>query len=164
MSAFESITLRPVEASDLEIFYEQQLDGEAIRLAAFVAQDRSDKAVFSAHWEKILKASQNLSRTIVADGEVVGYISCYPYEGHPEVTYWLGREFWGRGIATHALQQMLILVADRPVGARVAADNVGSVKVLQKCGFKIVGTDKGFAPGRGEDTEEYILRLDPIRG
>jgi RimJ/RimL family protein N-acetyltransferase len=55
---------------------------------------------------------------------------------------------------------MLELVVERPIFGRAATDNVGSVKVLQKCGFKIIGTDKGFAHGRGEDTEEYILRLD----
>ena len=77
-----------------------------------------------------------------------------------EVTYWLGRKFWGRGLATHALNRMLQLVADRPIFARAATDNIGSIRVLQKCGFKIVGKNKGFANGRGEETEEFILRLD----
>jgi RimJ/RimL family protein N-acetyltransferase len=97
----------------------------------------------------------------VAGGQVAGYIACYPQDGHLEVTYWLGREFWGRGLATQALQQMLKLVATRPIFGRAATDNLGSIRVLQKCGFKIVGQDKGFAHGRGEETEESILRLDP---
>jgi len=33
-------------------------------------------------------------------------------------------------------------------------------KMVQKCGFRIIGKNKDFANGRGEDTEEYILRLD----
>jgi RimJ/RimL family protein N-acetyltransferase len=77
-----------------------------------------------------------------------------------EVTYWLGREFWGKGLATQALNKMLHLVAARPIFGRAATDNIGSIKVLQKCGFKIIGTDKGFANGRGQETEECILRLD----
>jgi RimJ/RimL family protein N-acetyltransferase len=77
-----------------------------------------------------------------------------------ELTYWLGREFWGRGLATQALKRMLHLFVDRPLFARAAADNIGSIRVLQKCGFKIIGRNKDFAHGRGEDTEEYILRLD----
>ena len=78
-----------------------------------------------------------------------------------EVTYWLGREFWGRGLATQALNKMLHLVVDVwPILARAATDNIGSLSVLQKCGFKIVGENKDFANGRGEETEEYILRLD----
>ena len=159
MNRFENVTIREVKASDLETFYEHQLDPEAIRMAAFVGKDRKDKAVFDAHWEKILNSSQNTTRTIVADGQVAGHIACYPDGEHMEVTYWLGKEFWGRGLATQALNRMLRLVVARPIFARAAADNIGSIRVLQKCGFEIIGTDKGFANGRGEETEEYILRM-----
>ena len=158
MSRFESITIREVESSDLETFYEHQLDPEAIRMAAFVPRD---KVAFDAHWKKILNSPQNTNRTIVADGQVAGYIACFPDGEHMEVTYWLGREFWGRGLATQALNRMLHLVVDRPIFARAATDNIGSIRVLQKCGFKIIGKNKDFATGRGEDTEEYILRLGP---
>ena len=160
MSRFESITIREVESSDLETFYENQLDPEAIRMAAFVSKDPKDKVAFDAHWDKILNSSQITKRTIVAEGQVAGHISCYPHGGNLEVTYWLGREFWGRGLATQALDRMLHHVVDRPIFARAAADNIGSIRVLQKCGFKIIGKNKDFANGRGEDTEEYILRLD----
>jgi len=156
-----SMTLRKVESSDLETFYQHQLDPQAIRMAAFVSKDRKDKAVFDAHWKKILSSPQNRNRTIVADGQVAGYIACYPNGENIEVTYWLGREFWGKGLATQALTRMLDLVVERPIFARAATDNIGSIRVLQKCGFKIIGKDKGFANGRGEETEEYILRLDP---
>ena len=154
------MTMREIELSDLEAFYEHQLDPEAIRMAAFVCEDPKDKVAFNAHWDKILSSSQITKRTIVADGQIAGHISCYPQGENLEVTYWLGREFWGRGLATQALNRMLRLVAERPIFARAAADNIGSIKVLQKCGFKIIGTNKDFANGRGEDTEEYILRLE----
>jgi RimJ/RimL family protein N-acetyltransferase len=160
MSRLESITIRKVESSDLQTFYEHQLDPEAIRMAAFIGKGRKDKVAFDAHWDKILHSPQNLTRTIVAEGGVAGYISGYPDGEHLEVTYWLGREFWGRGLATQALKRMLHLVVDRPIFARAASDNIGSIRVLEKCGFKIIGKNKGFANGRGEDTEEYILRLD----
>jgi RimJ/RimL family protein N-acetyltransferase len=160
MSTFESITLRQVESSDLDTFYQHQLDREAIRMAAFVCKDPKDKAAFDAHWDKILRSSQNITRTIVAERQVAGHIACYPHGENMEVTYWLGREFWGRGLATQALKRMLDLVVARPIFGRAATDNLGSIRVLQKCGFKIIGNDKGFANGRGEDTEEYILRLD----
>ena len=160
MSRFESITIREVESSDLETFYEHQLDPEAIRMAAFVCEDPKDKVAFDAHWDKILNSSQITKRTIVAEGQVAGHIACYPHGENMEVTYWLGREFWGRGLATQALNRMLHLVVDRPIFARAATDNIGSIRVLQKCGFKIIGKNKDFANGRGEDTEEYILRLD----
>ncbi|HUG13038.1 MAG TPA: GNAT family N-acetyltransferase [Opitutaceae bacterium] len=160
MSGFERITLREVESSDLETFYQHQLDPEAIRMAAFVCKDPKDKDAFDAHWDKILNASQITKRTIVAEGQVAGHVSCYPDGEHLEVTYWLGREFWGRGLATEALKRMLHLVVARPMFARAAKDNIGSIRVLQKCGFKVIGENKDFANGRGEETEEFILRLD----
>ena len=110
MSRFESITIREVQSSDLQTFYEQQLDPEAIRMAAFVSKDPKDKVAFDAHWDKILNSLQNITRTIVAEGQVVGHIARYPQEGELEVTYWLGKEFWGRGLATQALNRMLQLV------------------------------------------------------
>ena len=160
MSGSESITLREIKSSDLETFFEQQLDTEAIRMAAFVCRDPQDKGAFDAHWKKILDSPRITNRTIVAKGQVAGHIACYPDGENLEVTYWLGREFWGRGWATQALKRMLQLVEVRPIFARAATDNTGSIRVLQKCGFQIIGTDKGFANGRGEVTDETILRLD----
>ena len=160
MSRLECVTLREVEPSDLDTFYLHQLDADAIRMAAFVSEDPTDKAAFSAHWDKILNSPQITKRTIVAEGQVAGHISCYPDGERLDVTYWLGREFWGKGLATQALQRMLHLVVERPLFARAATDNIGSLRVLQKCGFKIIGANKDFANGRGEDTEEFILRLD----
>src|SRR5204862_8267494 len=87
-------------------------------------------------------SSQITQRTIVAEGQVAGHISCYPHGENIEVTYWLGREFWGRGLATQALNRMLHRVVDRPIFARAATDNIGSIRVLQKCGFKIIGKTK----------------------
>ena len=161
VNRFETITLREIQPADLETFYTQQLDPEAIRMAAFVSRDPKDKAAFYAHWDKILHSPAITNRTILAQGQIVGHIACYPDADHLEVTYWLGREFWGRGFATQALHQLLRLVVTRPIFARAATDNIASLKVLQKCGFKIIGTDSGFAKGRGQDTQEYILRLDP---
>lgn len=160
MSQSESVSLRPVEPADIATFFAQQLDQEAVRMAAFVS-DRSHQATFAAHWDQILRDPRNTNRTVVAAGQVAGHISCYPLGENLEVTYWLGRAFWGRGIATEALRQFLQLVTTRPLTARTAKDNFGSLRVLQKCGFEIVGEGAGFAHGRGQETEEYLLRLDP---
>lgn len=160
MAPAASITIREVAPSDLDTLYVQQLDPEANWMAAFVGKQPRDRAAFDAHWAKILGSPQITQRTIVADGQVAGHVACFPLEGNLEVTYWLGREFWGRGIATEALRQLLQLVVARPIHARTATDNLGSLRVLQKCGFTITGRDKGFAHGRGAETEEYLLRLD----
>lgn len=152
--------MREIEASDLDAFYEHQLDPESIRMAAFVSKDPKDRAAFDAHWNKLLSSPLITQRTILVDGEVAGHIACYPQGDDLEVTYWLGREFWGRGVATEGLKRMLALVAHRPIFARSATDNLGSLRMLQKCGFEITGTNRDFAHGRGEQTEEFLLRLD----
>jgi RimJ/RimL family protein N-acetyltransferase len=160
MIGSRNITIREVEASDLENFFEHQLDPEAKRMAAFVCDDPTHRAAFDAHWKKNLNSPGIMQRTIVSEEQFAGHIACFPDGENLEVTFWLGRQFWGRGIATRALERMLHLVAVRPIFARAAADNTGSLRVLEKSGFKIIGKNKDFANGRGEDTEEFILRLD----
>ena len=81
-------------------------------------------------------------------------------DGQTEITYWIDRAAWGRGIATQALALLLELVPVRPLHARVASDNVGSMRVLRKSGFTIIGTEISFAPARQREIEETILRLD----
>jgi RimJ/RimL family protein N-acetyltransferase len=160
MSNSVTITLRNVETSDIPIFFEQQLDPEANRMAAFVRKERQDRAVFDAHWKRIMDSTANVNKSILLGEEVAGHIACFPLEGELEVTYWVGKKYWAKGVATQALKKLLQEITHRPVFARAAKDNIGSVKVLQKCDFKIIGEDKGFAEGRGEETEEYIFRLD----
>jgi RimJ/RimL family protein N-acetyltransferase len=75
------------------------------------------------------------------------------------VCYWLGNEFWGRGIATEALAAFLQIVTTRPIYAGVAKDNAASIRVLQKCGFAICQHDRGFANARGEEIEEVLMEF-----
>jgi RimJ/RimL family protein N-acetyltransferase len=154
------LELREVEPADLDCLFRHQLDPEAVRMAAFVGKDPSDRTAFDLHWAAILGSARNINRTVVAGGQVAGHIAVYPNGDDFEVTYWLGREFWGRGLATRALERMLALVPVRPIMARAVADNIGSLRVLQKCGFKTIGRDRGFANGRGEEVDELILRLE----
>jgi len=155
-----TITLRNVETSDISIFFEQQLDPEANRMAAFVRKDRHDRAAFDAHWKRIMDSTGTVKKTILRREEVADHISCYPQDGELEVIYWLGKKPCGKGVATQALKKLLQEITHRPLFARVAKDNIGSIRVLQKCDFKIIGENKDFAQGRGEETEEYIFRLD----
>ena len=155
-----TIKLRPVETADLPIFFAYQQEPESIQMAAFTAKDPSDKAAFDAHWDKIMADDSVIIRTVLYEGDVAGSVSKYEMFGEAEVSYWLGTRFWAKGIATAALQQFLEVLEIRPLHARVAKDNVGSTRVLQKCGFKITGEDKGFANARGMEIEEYVLTLD----
>jgi RimJ/RimL family protein N-acetyltransferase len=154
------LLLRNVVNEDLPIFFEYQLDQGANYMAAFTARDPTDQEAFLAHWHRILADKTNIIQTILFNRQVAGSVSSYEEEGKPEVTYWLGKEYWGKGIATWALKEFLAQKNQiRPIYARVAKDNLGSRRVLEKCGFKIIGESKGFANARGEEIEELHLEL-----
>lgn len=128
------VQLRNVEPGDLPIFYEHQIDPDATRMAAFHSRDR---AVFDAHWAtNILGNPATVTRTILVDGQVAGNIGSWPQDGVRLVGYWIGKEYWGQGVATRALAAFLRLVTERPLYAHVAQHNAGSIRVLEKCGFR----------------------------
>lgn len=145
---------------DLSIFFDYQLDSAANHMAAFTAKDPNDREAFDKHWQTIRSDKKIVIKTIVANGKVVGHIVRFVQFNQLEVTYWIGKSFWGKGIATEALAMFLELLKDRPIFARAAKDNVASLRVLEKCGFTIAGEDKGHANARGEEIEEYMLKLE----
>lgn len=151
------VFLRPVVETDLQIFFQQQLDPQANFMAAFVSKNVADRASFDAKWTRILADPDIAIRTILANEQVAGYVLHHSWFGDPEVTYWLGREFWGQGIASRALRSFLDQHKLRPLYGRVAKDNAASRRVLEKCGFILIGEDKGFSNARGEEIEELIL-------
>lgn len=155
----EDVSLRDVVDDDLPIFFEQQLDPEANYMAAFTSRDPTDRNAFMAHWARIRADETNTNQTILCAGQVAGNIACFSDFGDKAVGYWLGKAFWGKGIATGALTAFLRLIHERPLHARVAKDNLASLRVLQKCGFVISGEDSGFSNARGQDVEEYVLTL-----
>jgi RimJ/RimL family protein N-acetyltransferase len=134
--------LRPVTESDFPTFYLHQADEEAARMADFPI--RTEEA-FYAHWHKIKADPANILRTIIYEGQVAGNMVSFIMEGRREVGYWLGCDFWGRGIATAALKLFLEEVTERPLFAFTAHTNPASAKVLLKCGFsQLEKTDKGL--------------------
>jgi RimJ/RimL family protein N-acetyltransferase len=155
------VTLRGVVTTDLDVLFEHQLDPEANLMAAFTARDPTDREAFDAKWRRILDDEQITVRAVLANGELVGSIGCWTDAelGRVEVTYWLGREHWGRGIATQALALFLELVGDRPIHGRAATDNTASRRVLEKCGFTICGASRGFANARGSEIDEVTYEL-----
>jgi RimJ/RimL family protein N-acetyltransferase len=146
--------LRDVAEEDLEVFFEQQNDPEAIRMAVWPARDRE---AFFEHWHKIMHAEELVAKTILDGQDVAGNITSWERDGRRLVGYWLGREYWGRGLATKALGE-LIQELERPVYAEVATTNVGSVRVLEKCGFEVIETtteqDEAFG-----DIELSVMKL-----
>jgi RimJ/RimL family protein N-acetyltransferase len=152
------VQLRDVITSDLPIFFEQQSDREASEMAAFSSRDKN---AFMAHWTKIMADASILIKTILFNGSVAGNIVCFDQLGEREVGYWLGKEYWGKGIATRALVELLKDVDTRPLYAHVAKHNIASRRVLEKCGFTVSGEDSFFSQALGRNIEEYILVLNP---
>ena len=149
------VRLREVEPHDLAIFYEQQLDPAATRMAAFPSRDR---AAFDDHWAtNILGSPAAVIQTILLDGQVAGNIGSWPQDGARLVGYWIGREYWGKGVATRALAAFLNHVAERPLHAHVARHNIGSIRVLEKCGFSLEREES--IENAGEDVAELVFIL-----
>ncbi|MBI1279986.1 MAG: GNAT family N-acetyltransferase [Anaerolineaceae bacterium] len=154
-----TVTLRDVIPSDLPTFFIQQQDPQANYMAAFTSRDPSNRTDFDAHWVKIMNDDTIINRTILYNGQVAGNIAKFIMFNQPEIGYWIGKEFWGKGIATRALQQFLKIVTLRPLYAAAAKDNAASLRVLQKCGFVITGYGRAFAEARGEEIDEAYLEL-----
>jgi RimJ/RimL family protein N-acetyltransferase len=156
------IRLRDVEVDDLPIFFEHQRDPEANFLAAFTSKDPTNRDAFMSHWARSIDDEAIVSQTILCNEQVAGHVLSYPNEeaGKPEVSYGLDKACWGRGIATRALFAFLTRLKARPVYARVAADNAASLRVLEKCGFMRIGTNRDFANARGKEIEEILLKLN----
>jgi RimJ/RimL family protein N-acetyltransferase len=153
------VILRDMIVDDLPIFFEYQLDPTANYMAAFTAKNPADRNAFTAHWKKILYDGHVAKKTIIFNGQVAGQVLSFQQFGEPEVSYWIGKEYWGKGVATTALSQFLNHLKIRPLYARAAKDNIASIRVLEKCGFTVFGEDKGFSNAREEDVEEFILKL-----
>jgi RimJ/RimL family protein N-acetyltransferase len=154
------IKLRPIVDTDLDALFDQMRDPESVWMAAFTADDPDDRSAFDAHMAKVRSLPDVTTRAVVCDGQLVGSIAAFVVDGETEVTYWIDRAVWGRGIAGRALELLMDLVPVRPLYARAASDNAGSLRVLQKAGFEIIGTENSFAPARKGKIEETILRKD----
>jgi RimJ/RimL family protein N-acetyltransferase len=136
--------LRDVIESDLPVFFEHQSDPEAIRMADVPSREHGP---FMDHWRRIIAEPALVAKTIVFEGEVAGNVVSWEQDGRQLVGYWIGQEFWGKGLATNALAELVEELPMRPLYAYVAPTNVGSIRVLEKCGF--VRSD--------EDEDLYML-------
>jgi RimJ/RimL family protein N-acetyltransferase len=146
MTTFDMM-LRDVTPDDLPIFFEHQRDPDANRMADFPAREWD---AFMTHWRtNVLGNASGRKQTIVVDGQVAGNVVSWDQAGKRLVGYWIGRAYWGQGVATAALTEFLRHETTRPLYAYVAAHNAGSIRVLEKCGFR-----------RVDGGEEDLFRLD----
>ena len=149
------LILREVQEGDLATFFEQQLEPEAVQMAAVPSRTR---AAFLLHWTKSMAVETSIFRTIIFHGEVAGHIVYWEDSGECKIGYWLGKGYWGKGIATAALSLFLGLVKVRPLYAHLAKHNIASRRVLENCGFTISG-ENIFSEADGKIAEDFIMRL-----
>lgn len=149
----EEIRIRPVSLDDIPVFFEHRTDAEAARMAMVEPRDR---ASFEDQWATMLRDERAVLRTVEADGVVAGNVVSWEDEGERHVGYWIGREYWGRGVATAALAAFVAEVTERPLFADVVDSNAGSIRVLEKCGFRRTGDPTAAAEG----VVELSYRLD----
>lgn len=133
------VRLRAVSEDDLETLYRQQAEPGWAEMVGMPSRSREE---YVAHMRRVLANPDTIARVVLADGEVAGSIGTFPVDGVREVGYSLGSDYWGRGIATRALELMLAEDPRRPLHAGVDPGNAGSRRVLEKCGFVPDGADE----------------------
>jgi RimJ/RimL family protein N-acetyltransferase len=155
-SAKNRIRLRDVIDSDIPIFFEHQCDPVATQMAAFPPRAWD---AFVSHWTKIRSDQTVTTKTVLFDEQVAGNIGSWEGDGKRLVGYWIGRNYWGRGVATQALVELLKVVQDRPLHAHVAKHNLASIRILEKCGFAISDEDTASVDAPDDGVEEVVLKL-----
>jgi len=136
------VILRALVESDLPIFFEHQNDKGAEEMVGLPSRAHDD---FFDHWHKVMANETIILSTILFEGQIAGYLCSFIKEADErEVGYQLGREFWGRGIATQALQLFLPLIPCRPLYGVTPTHNIGSQKVLTRCGFVLLSEADGL--------------------
>ena len=155
------IELRDLDDDDLDAIFEMMRDRPAVEMAAFTAADPDDRDAFDGWITRERAAPEVATYVVTENGGFAGTAALFSVEGDREVTYWIARHAWGRGVATEALRILVSREAERPLFARVASHNAASLAVLTKVGFTEVSRDFDFAPGVGRAVEEIVLVLVP---
>lgn len=154
------IELSKTTQEDLETLFVFQSNKDGVWMAAFTAKDPADKEFYMEKWKKIVENPEIKMETIRFENKIVGSVIHFNVMDETHVSYWIDQPYWGRGFATEGLKQFIKNSTKRPLFARVAYDNFGSQRVLEKSGFKLIGKDKGFANARNKEIEEFIYKFE----
>ena len=154
------LSIRKSIESDLEVFFINQTDKEANYMAAFTSENPHDKEAYITKWKRLLEDDSINMHTIIFDNQILGCVVKFLIEKDAEITYAISKEHWGKGLATEAVRKFLDVEKTRPIHGRVAYDNFGSQRILEKVGFERIGKEKGFANARGKEIEEFIYKLE----
>ncbi|MBL7932112.1 MAG: GNAT family N-acetyltransferase [Bacteroidia bacterium] len=152
--------LRKTTKEDLEILFVFQTNEKGIWMAAFMGQDPNDKKAYMEKWAKIIENPDIRMRTLWMENKIVGSVVHFEMFGGTNVSYWIDQACWGKGIAIQGLKAFVDESPIRPLYGRVAFDNYGSQKVLERCGFKQIEKERAFARARNTEIEEFVYRLE----
>ncbi|MFF2631303.1 GNAT family N-acetyltransferase [Microbacterium sp. NPDC058021] len=156
------VELRPLDDDDLDAVFEMMRDRDAVAKEAFTADDPDDRAAFDA-WIARERAADDVTLLVVTEnGGFAGTAAAFTVGEDREVSFWIARHAWGRGVATEALRLLVSREPIRPLFARVAAHNAAAIAVLQRNGFAEIASDSAYAPGVGREVEELIYALPPV--
>lgn len=155
------VDLRPFEDDDADAVFEMLQDPDAVTQAAFTADDPSDRAAFDAWLERHRSDDRVSLRVVTDDGGFAGIAAAFTVDDDREVTVWVARNARERGVASAALRLLIAHEAERPLYARVAADNTAAIEVLRSTGFSEIEHGPAFAPARGTEIEELVFALPP---
>ena len=157
-----TVQLRPSVDSDLQVFFEQQLDPESNRMAAFAAKDPGDREKFLTHWAKLQDDPTVIIRTIMVGDAVAGYVASFLRGTEREVCYWLGKKFWGQGIATAAVRKMVSIVVNQyqvtALFIVAEAGNLPSLRLAERLGFTLAPTVVAARRAAGPNDVVYWLQ------
>lgn len=154
------IDLKKTTKEDLETLFEFQTNKEGVWMAAFTAENPNDKEAYLTKWSKIVENPKIKMQTIRIENTIVGSVIHFDLGDETNVSYWIDQKHWGKGYASEGLKKFLEFSAKRPLFARVAFDNYGSQRVLEKCGFSKIGKEMGFANARKKEIEEFVYKLE----
>lgn len=155
------IELRPLDDDDLDAIFEMMRDPDAVAMAAFTAEDPDDRAAFDAWIDRQRAADGVVNLVVTENGGFAGTAASFDVAGGREVSFWIARQAWGRGVASEALRLLVSREPVRPLYARAAAHNTGSIAVLERNGFTEVSRNVDFAPGVGREVEAVVFALVP---
>lgn len=155
------IELRDLDDDDLDAIFEMMRDPEAVVMAAFTADDPNDRAAYDA-WIARQRADDDvLYQVVTENGGFAGTAAVFTIDGDREVSFWIARHAWNRGVATAALRLLVSREAVRPLFARAAAHNEAAIAVFRHCGFTEVSRNVAYAPGLAREVEELVFVLLP---
>lgn len=154
------ISLTKTTKEDLGTLFVIQTNEVGIWMAAFTPEDPYDKEAYMKKWTAIIQNPDIRMQTMRLENQIIGSVAHFEMFEAIHVAYWIDQQHWGKGLTTEALKTFIEGSVKRPLFARVAFDNYGSQRVLEKCGFKSIAKERGFANARKMEIEEFVYKLE----